>query len=48
MKYSQTITSGNPPLAPMSHCMFELDQSPVMYGKNMSTSTGIISSPPVR
>jgi hypothetical protein len=48
MKYSQTITSARPPPSSMFHCMFELDQSPVMYGRNMRTRTGSISSPPVR
>ena len=33
MKYSQTSASASPPLAPMSKLMFELDQSPVMYGQ---------------
>ena len=48
MKYSHVSTSGRPPPVPMFHCMFELCQSPVMYGKNMSTKTGMHSSAPVR
>src|SRR5829696_9763277 len=40
MKYSQTSASASPPLAPMLKLMFELDQSPVMYGKNISTNAG--------
>ena len=47
MKYSHVSTSGRPPPVPMFHCMFELCQSPVMYGRNMSTKTGMHSSPPV-
>ena len=47
MKYSQTSASASPPLAPMSKLMFELDHSPVMYGRNISTNAGMQSSPPV-
>ena len=47
MKYSQVIASASPPFSPMLKSRFELDQSPVMYGKNMSTNAGINSRPPV-
>ena len=47
MKYSHTSASASPPFAPMLKSMFELDQSPVMYGKNISTNAGMQSSAPV-
>src|SRR3954447_24684758 len=47
MKYSHTRTSARPPPDPIDHVMFELDQSPVMYGRNMSTNAGMHSSAPV-
>src|SRR4051812_43345733 len=47
MKYSQTSTSASPPPEPIDQVMFELDQSPVRYGRNMSTNAGMHSRPPV-
>src|SRR5215204_5739203 len=47
MKYSQTSASARPPLAPMLKSMLDPDQSPVRYGRNMSTNAGMQSSPPV-
>src|SRR3954453_24052708 len=47
MKYSHTRTSASPPPEPIDHVMFELDQSPVMYGRNMSKNAGMHSSTPV-
>ena len=47
MKYSQTMARASPPFSPMLNSRFELDQSPVMYGKNISTNAGISSRPPV-
>src|SRR3954452_6190213 len=47
MKYSHTRTSASPPPEPIDHVMFELDQSPVMYGRNISTNAGMQSSAPV-
>src|SRR3954471_6363526 len=47
MMYSHTRMSARPPPDPMDHVMFALCQSPVMYGRNMSTKAGMHSSPPV-
>src|SRR3954469_11946502 len=47
MKYSHTSTSASPPPEPIDHVMFELDQSPVRYGRNMSTNAGMHRRPPV-
>jgi hypothetical protein len=47
MKYSHTSASARPPLAPIWNSMFELDQSPVTYGRNISTNAGRHSSAPV-
>ena len=47
MKYSQTMARASPPFSLMLKSRFELDQSPVMYGKNMSTNAGMSSRPPV-
>jgi hypothetical protein len=47
MKYSQTRMSASPPPDPIDQVMFELDQSPVTYGRNMSTKAGMQSSAPV-
>ena len=47
MKYSHTSASARPPLAPMLKSRFEPDQSPVMYGRNISTNTGMQISAPV-
>src|SRR5215207_6648630 len=47
MKYSHTSASASPPLAPICHSMFELDQSPVTYGRNISTNAGMQRSAPV-
>src|SRR3954453_17225235 len=47
MKYSQTSTSASPPPEPIDQVMFELDQSPVRYGRNMSTNAGMHRRPPV-
>src|SRR4051795_11040392 len=47
MKNSQTRISARPPPEPIDHVMFELDQSPVMYGRNISTNAGMHSRAPV-
>ncbi len=47
MKYSHVIARGSPPLEPISEFMFELLQSPVTYGRNISAKAGMSSSPPV-
>src|SRR5215211_9204279 len=47
MKYSQVMASPRPPFAPISQVMLSPDQSPVMYGRNISVAAGRISSPPV-
>src|SRR3954454_22027299 len=47
MMYSQRRTSASPPPEPIDQVMFELDQSPVTYGRNISTNAGMHSSPPV-
>ena len=47
MKYSHVMTSGMPPLAPMSQLRLEPWKSPVRYGMNISTAVGISSRAPV-
>src|SRR3954451_12519940 len=47
MMYSHTRTSASPPPEPIDHVMFELDQSPVRYGRNMSTNAGMHRRPQV-
>jgi hypothetical protein len=47
MKYSHVRISGSPPPEPISQVMFELCQSPVTYGRNMSTNAGMHSRAPV-
>src|SRR3954452_16864435 len=47
MKYSHTSTSASPPPEPIDQVMFELDQSPVRYGRNMSTNAGMHNRTPV-
>ena len=47
MKYSHVSASASPPPSPIAQVKLSLFQSPVRYGKTISTKQGMQSSPPV-
>ncbi len=47
MKYSHVSASASPPPEPIAQVKLALFQSPVRYGKTISTKQGMQSSAPV-